>query len=286
MTESATSLGYDLGRNHVSLNPGDPNGNRYPGQGGARQPPSQHSQQVGSQGTGMTFACPFYRHNEEEHQECLDKKIERVCDVRLHIKRYHTQPSHCPRCGVTFPNDPSYSQRDEHLRSCRSDENPPPPPGMTPEQLRSMAKQRRRGSNDEERWLKIWDIMFPGQIRPQPESVYIDNATERHNREVRIGIEQYQQRGGIEQFHYRYARNVYIGDTLRYFLLDVWRAHHPSWRAHHPIWRANHPIWRAHHPVWRAHHPVALTHDPSLNGENYDNDVYHDGLDHLDNNQA
>ncbi|KAI0410699.1 hypothetical protein F5X98DRAFT_385119 [Xylaria grammica] len=271
MTEPTTSPGYGLGHNHEFLNPGDPNGNWYPGWGRAPQPPSQHSQQVGSQGTGMTFACHFYRHNEEENLECLNRTLNRVCDVRLHLNRRHTQPSYCPRCGVTFPRDEFYSQRDEHLRSCISNENPPPPPGMTPEQLRDMNKHRRRGSNDEERWLKIWDIMFPGQMRPLPESVYVDNAAERRKHEIAIGLAQYEQGGGVEQFSHHYMNGFNIEYSLPYLPEDVSPAHHP--------------VSHVDQSVWHVDQSVTLTDYPSLNGENYDNDVHDDGPDHLDNNQ-
>ncbi|KAI3331764.1 hypothetical protein HD806DRAFT_518704 [Xylariaceae sp. AK1471] len=63
----------------------------------------------------LPFACPYYYYNKEEHQNCLNYELNRIVDVRQHIYRFHVQPSHCPRCGIEFQDDPIYAQRDAHV---------------------------------------------------------------------------------------------------------------------------------------------------------------------------
>ncbi|KAH8886090.1 hypothetical protein GQ53DRAFT_876448 [Thozetella sp. PMI_491] len=46
------------------------------------------------------WACPFHKHDIDT---CLSVfSLARIVDVRQHIHRKHTQPLHCPICGINF----------------------------------------------------------------------------------------------------------------------------------------------------------------------------------------
>ncbi|KAJ8129686.1 hypothetical protein O1611_g3942 [Lasiodiplodia mahajangana] len=193
------------------------------GQDSGDQPPQDQDQPVsGSLTDELLFACPFYRHDAAGNQNCLHITLRRVGDVRQHIRRWHIQPSFCPRCTVTFQSD---SRRDAHLGSCRANLNRSAPTGITPEQLRDMnnAAARRRNSNPEARWYEIWDILFPGEARPP--SPYIDVASEWRSIGVRDAITRYLQNGWLSWFIVHRLNGLELGNTLELLLHDLDRVY-------------------------------------------------------------
>ncbi|KAI0549838.1 hypothetical protein F4679DRAFT_544855 [Xylaria curta] len=170
--------------------------------GNNNQPPQrQKKQQSESSNSRFSFGCPFYFHDKEEHQSCLNYKLKRIGDVRQHIWRFHVQPSHCPRCGIVFPNDINYAQRDTHerQRTCEVTNDVRRCSGATSDQLASMNNAAtHRCSSTEERWYVIFEIMFPNAERPP--SPYVDIRREWSCIEVHAAVTQYRQNGGLEDF--------------------------------------------------------------------------------------
>ncbi|KAI0864271.1 hypothetical protein F4860DRAFT_437433 [Xylaria cubensis] len=191
------------------------------GQGGNNQPPRrQNEPQSESSNAGFSFGCPFYFHDKEEHQTCLNYKLKRVGDVRQHIWRYHVQPSHCPRCGIVFPNDINYAQRDAHerQRTCEAINDVRRCSGATSDQLASMNNAAtHRCSSTEDRWYAIWDIMFPQATRPP--SPYVDVRREWSCIEVHAAVAQYRQNGGLEDFTRQWGPglDVLLNQFLNHF---------------------------------------------------------------------
>ncbi|KAI0471198.1 hypothetical protein F4859DRAFT_110270 [Xylaria cf. heliscus] len=195
------------------------------GREGDNQPPeSQNKPQSGLSNARRPFGCPFYFHNKEEHQFCLNYELKRIGDVRQHIYRFHVQPSHCPRCGIVFQDDITYEQRDTHERQriCEATSHFRLYSGATSEQLLSMrnAAAHRGSSTEEERWYAIWEIMFP-RI-PRPPSPYVDIPCEWSCIEVDAAIVRYQQNGGLQDFIRRRASGFNVQGVLN-DLLDHFR---------------------------------------------------------------
>ncbi|KAI0103744.1 hypothetical protein GGR51DRAFT_561677 [Nemania sp. FL0031] len=192
------------------------------GQDGDGQPPQGQDQHLpGLPTTGLPFACPFYRLNPVEHQNCLPLTLSRIGDVRQHIKRRHIQPIFCPRCGSIFQDN---ARRDAHMESCRANLNPPAPAGMTPEQLTDMNNAaRRRDPNPAARWYEIWDIMSHNQERPS--SPYVDVAAERRRIGTHAAIQaifaQYRQSGNLLRFSFNFFNGVDMQATLGALLDDI-----------------------------------------------------------------
>ncbi|KAI0513232.1 hypothetical protein F5B22DRAFT_611736 [Xylaria bambusicola] len=157
--------------------------------------------QKGALDTICSLACPFYLRDKERHRNCLNYKLNRIVDVRLHIVRAHVQPSYCPQCGTEFQNDSDYAQRDTHIAHCQIVREIIRPSGATSEQLERMrvaAMHRGHGSTEESRWYAIWDIMFPGVARPP--TPIIDVSWELNHVYLRAAIERYRQNGGVQDF--------------------------------------------------------------------------------------
>ncbi|KAI3335801.1 hypothetical protein F4824DRAFT_463602 [Ustulina deusta] len=185
-----------------------------------QQPQRRSKPRSGPSDVRRWFACPFYRYNPDVHRNCLNYKLSRIVDVRLHICRFHTQPSYCPRCGTEFQDDPVYTQRDAHLdpEHCEVLGDVARPSGATSEQLESMASaaMHGRGCTEEGRWYAIWDIMFPGA--PRPLSPFIDVDHEWSRIQVCAIIEQYRQNGGLQDFIRQLELNVDVLGVLSFFL--------------------------------------------------------------------
>ncbi|KAK0736549.1 hypothetical protein B0T21DRAFT_181855 [Apiosordaria backusii] len=57
------------------------------------------------------LACPFWKFDPAAHQDCRDKKLRNVSDIRTHLKRVHLQPDFCVVCkAVLGPHRNSHSQ--------------------------------------------------------------------------------------------------------------------------------------------------------------------------------
>lgn len=168
----------------------------------------------------LPFACPFYYNSKEEHRGCLNYKLNRIGDVRQHIRRHHVQPSYCPRCNVEFQGDITYERRDAHvsLRACTDTEIHEKPSGATSYQIQEMnnAANHGRSSDDIGRWYAIWTIMFPGTM--QPPSPYINVGDELRNVGVHAYVEGYRQNGGVQAFLHQLGVNVDGWGVLNDFL--------------------------------------------------------------------
>lgn len=165
---------------------GDGDGDDSPGRERKRQPSHASSRKRGL-GTHVLWLCPFYFFDQEVHRQCLRLKLSRIVDVRSHILRKHLQESHCPRCGDKFPNDPTGTNRSDHILACQAPQCAFYYPGATPEQWRDILASGRNRANsrahgnrgrathtDEDEWFFIWDILFPGTARPP--SPYVQHS--------------------------------------------------------------------------------------------------------------
>jgi hypothetical protein len=157
---------------------GDGDGDDHPDRGRKRQPSNASSRKRGPE-QNRQWLCPFYFSDQEVHRQCLQRKLSRIVDVRAHILRRHLQVSHCPICGHKFPNDPTGTNRSNHILACKAPQRDFHYPGATPDQVDGISKSGRNRVNnraqgnrarvthtDEDEWFFIWDTLFPGTARP------------------------------------------------------------------------------------------------------------------------
>ncbi|KAL1854060.1 hypothetical protein Daus18300_011558 [Diaporthe australafricana] len=132
------------------------------------------------------FACHYYLHDRIGHSECLNKRLIRLSDVRQHLlERTHKQQVHCPVCGVAFPGrTPALArqQREAHIRAATCEHVPSLPsfPGITEDQeerIKQIAANCRGNRYTEvQRWYLIWEVLFPGE--PRPDSPFLTEVPE------------------------------------------------------------------------------------------------------------
>lgn len=115
---------------------------------------------------GPFFACPFYKHDMASHHRCLSLALRRVRDVKQHLVRRHLQPLFCVVCGATFA---SQDLQESHMleRLCLRPDNFRRPSGITNSHRQKLATRVSKMLSGAEQWFSVWDIIFPGEARPQ-----------------------------------------------------------------------------------------------------------------------
>ncbi|KAI1462295.1 hypothetical protein F4805DRAFT_452827 [Annulohypoxylon moriforme] len=137
------------------------------GQGGGRSPTSKPVEE-----SHLKFACPFFYADKVKYWDCHRFHLNRVSDVRQHIRRKHTEPLHCQVCGEEFPNPDAWHQH-VALRACEPRNFPQPWASGTQLDLMDAAAKSNSPS-EQDRWYMIWDILFSDVPDvPRPVSPYI-----------------------------------------------------------------------------------------------------------------
>ncbi|KAH9238562.1 hypothetical protein K456DRAFT_1178644 [Colletotrichum gloeosporioides 23] len=113
------------------------------------------------------FACPFAKRNALHHLGCLFRDQVDPRYVKIHLGRDHRAPIHCPTCYEIFDFQENLNN---HIiaRQCDGDEGSESPyieEFVSEDQMTGLAAIRGGGSN-EDRWFRIWDVLFPGEERP------------------------------------------------------------------------------------------------------------------------
>lgn len=158
---------------------------------GRSRPPRAGSIDDDGPTTERTFGCPYYKHDPSQHKWCMMRQtLTAVNYVKQHIRRHHQQPIHCPVCGDTFKTKIT---RDEHIKEGSCELREFTHEGLTQYELEALDRVSRRVTQSE-RWNQIWDILFPGE--PRPDSPYVDDPVEEIGRLYLNGLNQ-RQRGSI-----------------------------------------------------------------------------------------
>lgn len=121
------------------------------------------------------LACPYQKRDPIRHRDCLKLTLHRIKDVKQHLRRRHRQPEfYCSRCYDIFDNS---QQRDEHTRRANCPTRPMPNfEGISEEQIKELIKSSGRSADDQQKWFQVWEVVFPGQ--PKPQSAFLDNYLE------------------------------------------------------------------------------------------------------------
>ncbi|KAK4185024.1 hypothetical protein QBC35DRAFT_504599 [Podospora australis] len=124
------------------------------------------------------LACPFNKLDKTTYRPCRSLVLRQTSDLRTHLRRYHLQPPFCPICKDTFLDDRRQDKLNEHIRqrNCQPNDKPDPP-GIGLDLWDQLTNQRSRERDtptiarvttaEERRWFTMWDLLFPGQPRPQ-----------------------------------------------------------------------------------------------------------------------
>lgn len=128
------------------------------------------------------FACPYakydpdrYSHvnidrDEAEYRNCSTGYWTSISRLKQHLYRTHDKTQRCPNCWKHFPTEKSLADHVEK-RSCQSKEEPE---GLMTVQQHDAISRREHGQ-EVEKWLKIYQILFPEEDLPG--SVYPEWVT-------------------------------------------------------------------------------------------------------------
>lgn len=130
------------------------------------------------------LACPFYRLSPSGHYSCLWLlHLPTMRSLIQHLIVHHRLPYYCPMCQTVFPTG---ADRDRHIvaRCCeRWGEDVTRPLGVSEDQAEKLASTsellKAAGLGDEARWLRTWNILFPGLPNPVPDSAFLSKPRER-----------------------------------------------------------------------------------------------------------
>ncbi|KAI8711647.1 hypothetical protein NCS52_01428800 [Fusarium sp. LHS14.1] len=112
------------------------------------------------------FACPFYKRDPANYDDCFRYNLKRIAYVKHNLKRNHRQPTHCEICLEQLPDEDVLH---DHIRaqSCRKREYIAPD-GMTAlQEKKIVSRVGAKTKSASEQWFEIHEILFPGVPRPQ-----------------------------------------------------------------------------------------------------------------------
>jgi len=117
------------------------------------------------------LSCPFFIADPARHESCtLQHDLRSIGQLIKHLKMCHPSTIYCPICGQTFDAELA---RDRHIRRrsciCR---NFCIPKGVSRSQLRKIIEEDDRNQREEERWRRIYAVVFPEAERPPRGAAY------------------------------------------------------------------------------------------------------------------
>jgi len=117
------------------------------------------------------LACPFAKKDPLRYRACYRQNLSKISYVKQHLSRHHRLPIYCPVCMETFNSEEA---RDIHTRARSCEERPMGEwEGVTETQKKQLQKRVPPKMSEENQWYTIFEVLFPGQVRPQ--SPYVDS---------------------------------------------------------------------------------------------------------------
>lgn len=117
-----------------------------------------------------TFACPFYLYDRRRYRACLRSAadLRDIKDVKKHLRHAHRKPTYCPICHCVFRTS---LECEEHVRAggprCKWEFREPTPEGISKAQAVQLTDRPKLRQSDESAWFGIWEMLFPGEDKPQ-----------------------------------------------------------------------------------------------------------------------
>ncbi|KAH6981282.1 hypothetical protein BKA56DRAFT_56182 [Ilyonectria sp. MPI-CAGE-AT-0026] len=115
------------------------------------------------------LACPFFKRDPREYEDCRMNGLRRIRDVKQHLSRKHTPHVYCKHCFVVFS--------DEHGNYGHACTHEPATHfiGVSYDQRMQLSRRSIPALSQENQWFAIWDILFPGAVRP--DSAFIEPSS-------------------------------------------------------------------------------------------------------------
>ncbi|KAK4201043.1 hypothetical protein QBC40DRAFT_279027 [Triangularia verruculosa] len=123
------------------------------------------------------LACPFAVFDPSLHRSCnLQHHLRSIVDVIKHLQKHHPNPFYCPICGEIFDSEPA-GDRHIRVRSC-APRVLDITKGVSLSTLMTIIRRdyRARHQPEEDRWWRIYSILFPDAERQQHGDAYLEEG--------------------------------------------------------------------------------------------------------------
>ncbi|KAF8540057.1 hypothetical protein BDD12DRAFT_52222 [Trichophaea hybrida] len=134
----------------------DANGRRKRQKGGNNSRPNRSFEEEGEDEEKRPLACPYYKHNPQEHVDCVEWSDRSLSRVKAHVLRGHLKPIQCDRCGKYRAGD--NGQIRTHLRNSNCEK----PARFIPvdERIVQMGDDLKKSSGKARTWKQVYMILF------------------------------------------------------------------------------------------------------------------------------
>ncbi|KAI1738732.1 hypothetical protein F4680DRAFT_166301 [Xylaria scruposa] len=134
--------------------------------------PKYRAKKVKTDNCQRVLACPYWKLDSKEHQNCGTLKITAIKYVKQHLLRSHTPKYYCQRCFMVFKDHQLYEIHRSRAQTCQIVAERHAIGIITPAKSRDLSRKSKSNLNEEQQWFVIWDILFEGRTRPS--SAYVD----------------------------------------------------------------------------------------------------------------
>jgi hypothetical protein len=123
------------------------------------------------------LACPFFVLDPDQYESCtLEHNLRSISNVIRHLRKHHS-PAHryyCSYCGRSFDNG---NARDDHVRDFICTRHAVKRENAVPRQvLQLIYRKDDRRCREVSRWLQIYATIFPQEVQPSQEAVYLQRG--------------------------------------------------------------------------------------------------------------
>jgi hypothetical protein len=147
--------------------------------GDEHSPPSNIAK---APGDSSRLACPFYKNNPRNHQDCRLYVAKNISRLKYHLKRKHTAPYRCHRCQQAFDTNHQLLEHAQKTLACEAKQRQWE--GVDPDQQQVLQKRTSSKGNEKDNWFEIFSLLFP-HSQP-PNSPYHDlDSPEAHELQER-----------------------------------------------------------------------------------------------------
>lgn len=121
------------------------------------------------------LTCPFVWYDPVAYRKCLQYELERIRDVKQHLRRKHMKPLFCGRCKVVFADEAGLKKHSEQPQHCEV-RVVKEPDGITTGQRECLADYPKDRNDVVAQWNTIWNVVFPSHPDLRPHSPFTDES--------------------------------------------------------------------------------------------------------------
>ncbi|KAF2102943.1 hypothetical protein NA57DRAFT_71927 [Rhizodiscina lignyota] len=139
--------------------------------------PNKQQRQISELGSPRKLACPYFKHDPCRYgnaSACSGPGWPSIHRLKEHLYRRHTRPIACSRCGCQFQSESELFGHQQQTVPCELNQTRVLE-GLTKDQERELRSKRTKSNKcTEEKWCRVYRILFPQVPENQIPSPYYD----------------------------------------------------------------------------------------------------------------